>query len=128
MPGEGNRKTCFYKPYSGLTMGNTKISFSLQSILVYLQLVPEVVRILRARQTVGGGQSLLSLLGISQLGQDGLQTGLEGVNLLETEKLIRTRLLPPMISSYNKMQGNNSFQTPLILIDSDCHEILFNAR
>ena len=70
-------------------MGNTKISFSLQSILVYLQLVPEVVRILRARQTVGGGQSLLSLLGISQLGQDGLQTGLEGVNLLETEKLIR---------------------------------------
>ena len=44
---------------------------------------------------------------------------------------IKTRLLPPMISSYNNMQGkggNNSFQTPLISKDSDCHEILFYAR
>ena len=42
-----------------------------------------------------------------------------------------TRLSPPMISSYNKMQGkggNNSFQNPLISKDSDCHEILFYAR
>ena len=38
-------------------------------------------------------------------------------------------LYPPMISSYNKMQGgNNSFQNPLISKDSDCHEILFYAR
>ena len=70
-------------------MGNTKISFSLQNILVYLQLVSEGVWILRAGHTVGGGQRLLALLRVPQLSQHGLQAGLEGVNLLETEKLIR---------------------------------------
>ena len=69
-------------------MGNTKISFSLQNILVYLQLVSEGVWILRAGHTVGCGQSLLALLGVPQLGQHGLQAGLEGVNLLETQNTI----------------------------------------
>ena len=51
---------------------------------------------------------------------------LPGRNLQNTTKINSiTRLSPPMISSYNKMQGkggNNSFQNP------DCHEILFYAR
>ena len=47
----------------------------------------------------------------------------------EKTKVSKQGLYPPMISSYNKMQGgNNSFQNPLISKDSDCHEILFYAR
>ena len=74
-------------------MGNTTISFSLRSILVYLQLVSEGVWILRARHKVGGSQRLLALLGVPQLGQHRLQAGLEGVNLLETQNTISIIIL-----------------------------------
>ena len=84
MPGEEIEKHVFINPSSDLTIGNTKINFSTQIILVYLQLVSEGVRILGAGHTVGGGQRLLALLGVPQLGQHGLQAGLEGMNLLQT--------------------------------------------
>ena len=90
-----------------MTIGNVKITFSRTGIVVweglimadrlsdcyptlyhtshssYLQLIPEIVWILLSQQsTVGVGERLLALLHLTQLGEDSLQTGLEGVDLL----------------------------------------------